>query len=359
MFRANITFSAQDHPNESCSIIIKTLPVVDGIKKEILGNTEIDFFGTEIFMYSEVLNECAKILKNAGYHELLAAKMIYQSTEPHKVIAFEDLKKLEYFMFPRLIPNENDTAIIFSKLAQYHAATFKLATEGHKGFNRKGGIFNIGDFNVMTFFRDGFGYFKELVDTLPGFEEASEKLSKISFEKIVEKCKQSVNAPGSYNVLNHGDYHIKNMMFKGKNEVDVSEVVLVDFQICHWGSPAFDLVYMSAIIPPGMRAKAYRVYFDTFIDVLKKSDCKEPLPVFEQLLQDLKSYRQLDLFFLSTFTAMFCGDPKQMTEQMETLFEDSSPMKILYRQDNYLSYVNELLPVLLQEGVLDDLVNSD
>lgn len=55
--------------------------------------------------------------------------MIYQSTEPHKVIAFEDLKKLEYFMFPRLIPNENDTAIIFSKLAQYHAATFKLATE--------------------------------------------------------------------------------------------------------------------------------------------------------------------------------------------------------------------------------------
>lgn len=62
---------------------------------------------------------------------------------------------------------------------------------------------------------------------MPGFEEAAEKLSKVPFEKIVENCRQAINAPGSYQVLNHGDYHIKNMMFKGGNEKDVSEVVLV------------------------------------------------------------------------------------------------------------------------------------
>lgn len=63
---------------------------------------------------------------------------------------------------------------------------------------------------------------------MPGFEIASEKLEKLEFDKIVEKCKQSVNSSGSYELLNHGDYHIKNMMFKGQNETEVSEVVLVE-----------------------------------------------------------------------------------------------------------------------------------
>lgn len=81
--------------------------------------------------------------------------------------------------------------------------------------------------DILGFFRDTFSFFKELVETLPGFEEASEKLAKISFDKIVKKCKQVVNEPGSYELLNHGDYHVKNMMFKGKNGVDVSEIALV------------------------------------------------------------------------------------------------------------------------------------
>ncbi|CAD7093739.1 unnamed protein product, partial [Hermetia illucens] len=293
MFRANITFSTQGHPSKKRSIIVKTLPVVEGFKKDVLSKTEVDLFGTEIFMYSKVLGPCANILKSAGYNDLLAAKMIYQSTEPHKVIVFEDLKELGYFMFPRIIPNESDAALVFSKLGQYHAATFILAAQGHKGLNRKGGIFNIGDMDNMNFFRDGISYFKELVESLPGLEEASEKLQKISFHKIAKKCKQTVNAPGSFDVLNHGDYHIKNMMFKDKNGMDVSEVILVDFQLCHWGSPAFDLAYISAVLPSAIRARSYRHYFDTFIDVLEKSDYKGSLPAFDQLQNDLKSHRPL------------------------------------------------------------------
>ncbi|XP_037923535.1 uncharacterized protein LOC119659490 [Hermetia illucens] len=310
-------------------------------------------------MYSEVLNECGKILKNAGYNSLLAAKMIYQSTEPQKVIVFEDLKELGYFMFPRIIPTEKDTELIFSKLGQYHAATFKLAAEGHKDLKRKGGVFNLGDMDNLGFFRDTFSFFKELVETLPGFEEASEKLSKISFDKIVNKCRQIVNAPGTYEVLNHGDYYIKNMMFKGKNGIDLSEIVMVDFQICHWGSPSFDVVYTSALIPPSMRPKAYKLYFDTFIDVLKKSDYNGSLPTFEQLQKDLKSYRSLDLFFLATISSFLCADKNKMKDDIEALLKNTNLFKTFYSQSTYISYVKELLPRLLQEGILDDIINSD
>ncbi|CAD7093744.1 unnamed protein product [Hermetia illucens] len=359
MFRAKIKFSTQEHSNRERSIIIKTLPVVDGVKKDMLGKSEVDFFGTEMFMYSNVLSECGKILRKSGYNDLLAPKMIYQSSEPQKTIVFEDLKELGYFMFPKIIPNENDTKLIFSKLGQYHAAAFKLAAEGTKGLNRKGGLFNLGSMEMLNMFRDQLSFFKELVETLPGFEEASEKLSKITLDKVFEKCRQAVNAPGSYEVLNHGDYHIKNMMFKGKNGTDVSEIVLVDFQICHWGSPAYDVVYMSAVIPPNMRSEAYKHYFDTFIDVLKKSDYDGPLPTFEQLQKDLKSYRCLELFFLATFTSFLCADKAQIKDDLDTLFTNSNLFKAFYHQPTYISYVKKLLPALLQDGVLDDVINSD
>lgn len=74
MFRAKIKFSTQDHPSKECSIIMKTLPVVEGMKKDMLNQVDVDFFDTEIFIYSQVLSECARILKNAGYNDMLAAR---------------------------------------------------------------------------------------------------------------------------------------------------------------------------------------------------------------------------------------------------------------------------------------------
>ncbi|CAD7093742.1 unnamed protein product [Hermetia illucens] len=359
IFRAKIKFSTQEHSNKECSIIIKTLPIVEGFKKEMLEKWGEGLFATEIFMYSKVLSECSKILKNAGYNDMLAAKMIYQSMEPHKVIVFQDLKELGYFMLPRPIPNENDVEVLFSKLGQYHAATFKLAAGGTKGLNQKGGLFNMNKEDMLSMFGERFSLFKELVEALPGFEKASERLTKISFDKLARKCKQLVNAPGSYEVLNHGDYHVKNMMFKGKNGVDVSEVVLVDFQVWHWGSPAYDIVYVSAGIPPSMRPKACKHYFDTFVDVLKKSNFEGLLPTFEQLQKDLKSYRSLDLFLLATFTPFLGADKDQKKDDLETLFTSRNLLSAFYNQANYISYVKEMLPVMLQEGVLDDLVNFD
>lgn len=56
-------------------------------------------------------------------------RILYTSLEPRKVLVFEDLKELGYFMFPRDAPDEYETRLIFSKLAQLHAATFKLKAD--------------------------------------------------------------------------------------------------------------------------------------------------------------------------------------------------------------------------------------
>lgn len=47
-------------------------------------------------------------------------------------------------------------------------------------------------------------------------------------ETYFEKCKTLYNPSGNYNVLNHGDHHLKNLMFKIENGI-VKDVCFVSF----------------------------------------------------------------------------------------------------------------------------------
>lgn len=83
---------------------------------------------------------------------------------------------------------------------------------------------NVGDFPI---FRHGISFLHETVQTLPGFEEIADKLGKITSDMLLKKCKESIFTPGAYNVLNHGDYSIKNLMYKTGGKEVVTQAVLV------------------------------------------------------------------------------------------------------------------------------------
>lgn len=72
MFRAKVTYSTSTKKNEVISLIVKTMPVEDGQKKELLGDTPL--FDTEIKMYSEVLPEMERLLKQAGEETIISPK---------------------------------------------------------------------------------------------------------------------------------------------------------------------------------------------------------------------------------------------------------------------------------------------
>lgn len=61
--------------------------------------------------------------------------------------------------------------------------------------------------------------------------------------------------------------------------------------MCNWGSPAFDLYYIAAVIPYSKREKLFKLYFDTFIDVLVKSGFQGNLPTYELLQKEMKRYQ--------------------------------------------------------------------
>ncbi|CAD7093762.1 unnamed protein product [Hermetia illucens] len=346
MFRIKVTFAADGIANGVISLILKTCPDDDGLKKELL--SALNVFAMEIHMYTKVLTECRDILEKCGYTDLLAPRVIYSALEPHKFIIFEDLKEQGYFMLPHNIPDEYETRLIFSKLAQYHAVTFKMKADGRNDFNFKGTIFGFTAGREMEFLLTGPKFLAEVMESLPGFESCANKLRKITADWLMDKCIKVVNAPAAYSVLNHGDFHVRNMMFKKNVFNATSEIALVDFQMPHWGSPAYDLLYMAAILPYELREIAFRHYFNIFIDVLVKTGYEGELPTYEQLQEEIKAYSYLELYFQSTLAVFVHMDRSKMDFEMEALMVDPVVRRSLYNDEKYIAHIKDTVPKLLE-----------
>ena len=123
MFRAKIKYTGKEGNGEK-SILIKTTPVEEGLKKELL---DFDLFATEIQMYSEVVPKMEKLLKSVGENFQMGPKLLYHATNPY-ILVFEDLKELDYTMKLKQM-NYEDASLIYGRLAKWHAAVFHLQEE--------------------------------------------------------------------------------------------------------------------------------------------------------------------------------------------------------------------------------------
>lgn len=104
--------------------------------------------------------------------------------------------------------------------------------QGRNDLNFKGS-FNISYARKLDFCITGPQFLTEVMETLPGFEPYAQKMRKITVEWLVKKCIEITNQPASFSVLNHGDFHIRNMMFKRNEFNAISEIALVmqDFKM--------------------------------------------------------------------------------------------------------------------------------
>lgn len=71
--------------------------------------------------------------------------------------------------------------------------------------------------------------FIDEIKTWDGFEMITEKLENFvgKFEANGEKVFQTNGSTDGFNVLNHGDFHIKNMVFKKDSGGKLSDVLFV------------------------------------------------------------------------------------------------------------------------------------
>lgn len=126
MFRANVTYTTQKG-EFSKSLIIKTMPEIEGHKKEMIGNSHI--FKTEIDMYSKALPKFEEILHAAGDETKLCAECFYYSLEPRQLMIFEDLLPQGYIVVRDREATTEELHAAFTKLAKIHAVSFHLLND--------------------------------------------------------------------------------------------------------------------------------------------------------------------------------------------------------------------------------------
>lgn len=77
--------------------------------------------------------------------------------------------------------------------------------------------------------RNNMYLFIDELKTWKGFEETTEKMQNIAkkFEELGEKVYHPNSNSDGYNVLNHGDFHFNNMLFKKDDAGKINNVLFV------------------------------------------------------------------------------------------------------------------------------------
>lgn len=96
--------------------------------------------------------------------------------------------------------------------------------------------------SVMTFGRM-FNLFNKAVQKC-GIPEIAEKIARWDFIKLMTSF-MAVAEPMNcqFTILNHGDTWLNNMLFKSDENENTIDMKFIDYQLCFWGSPSFDLSY--------------------------------------------------------------------------------------------------------------------
>ncbi|XP_055695949.1 uncharacterized protein LOC129797409 [Lutzomyia longipalpis] len=361
MFKAIVSYTSRGKVVSGRSLVVKTMPVEEGLKKEMF--TEMPIFDREIDMYTKILPEMKRLMESIGDHEELAPRLLFHSTDPF-VLIFEDITKFGYEMHAGFLDFDN-TVKVALKLAKFHALSFYM--NDNKYANKidfpkyKGIMLTEKTIDKFQVFVDGLGTMAEEIKDWPGYDKIAEKVAKIkgTFLKTLLEAYKPNPEPG-FNVLCHADFHIKNMMFI-KNKEDIDKIFLLDFQMCFWGTPALDVTYLLYAIGNASvrqrRGELVRIYHNAFTDYLNRLGCLRKGPSLLELNIDLVKVGHLEILLGLCFLPFFCLDFTKV--EMDAVIEPTPEMllelqRMIYKNPEVIAILKEVLPVLLYKGVLDD-----
>lgn len=190
------------------------------------------------------------------------------------MLVFDDLTQNKFEMVYE--PLTLDTiGVVVEKIAKYHALSMVLSESSQRELVSQ---FEASfDAEIMRpMFQSIMTQAKSLgkaVFTWPGFEKIGSKIQTDidTYFGGFADCYQKTSQQG-LNVLNHGDFHIRNMMFRKDEEGALNEVTFLDFQIPVFLSPGFDLAYMmNAIGARDVRVEQRAVVLKMYHGQLVKS----------------------------------------------------------------------------------------
>ncbi|XP_036232503.2 uncharacterized protein [Bactrocera oleae] len=362
LIRAKVNYRLQSQPTQEkvSSLILKIEAFQEGNRKELMGKYSL--FDTEITMYTKALPMIEKVLRQYGDETLLGPKLIAASTTTPSYVVFEDLALQGYTTIGYRYPNLEEIKITMLKLAKLHAVSYKLCKEeeGNIISTLDKGSMNSVDPHNFPALKYGIGFIKEVLskhDDLKQYVPHIASVEHLLCQKTIDTFNEASSGKrdGIF-VLNHGDFHLKNIMIKQKDD-KLTDVMLLDYQISIYGSLAIDLHYaFTMMFSPELRRHHFDellyFYITNFQDTLRKTEYKGHIPTNIEIRLELAKHRYWGLYLLLCF--LLCNytfvnenlDIGEVVENPEIQRKELENPKLL-------DELRELLPRFLYNGYFE------
>ncbi|XP_011197125.2 uncharacterized protein Rv0769 [Zeugodacus cucurbitae] len=361
LYRAKINYSlcSQATQEKLRSFVMKTEPFVEGLKKDKMN--EVPLFETEVRMYTKVLPKIEAKLQEFGDRTVLAPKLITYSLEAPRYIVFEDLGTEGYAPINNRPCSLEEIKLALKKLAKIHAISFQMAqTDNHELATFDKTFINTIDIANFPVLRDGIKLMKEVISDQPDLRKYLPHFERAELF-LIPKILDLLNAPkngkrSGIQVLNHGDFHVKNLMVKYVDN-KLKELILLDYQVSMFGSPAIDLHYaFTMMYSPSMRMEnmdeLLYYYTKNFQDTLHSVQYKGHIPTITELRAEMRDYRHWGLYLVST---LLCFNYAFMEGiGMNEIVESEDARRALLTNSKILDELRILLPRFLYLGCFEE-----
>ncbi|KAH8358894.1 hypothetical protein KR093_003190 [Drosophila rubida] len=365
MLRIHIDLEMKDGSTKAKTYIFKTVLASDR------GGDEIDLYGLfpkEQIMYSKYLPAFEALYKEAGEDIHLAPKCLHTETREGNIhFIFEDLAVKKFKNVDRIKGlNLEQMKHALRKLAEFHAASSvyqdnngPYPSEFDEGFVSK---------NAEKFLREGFRIkeksFKKSMATW-GMPDAEKYIKNFPTEdQYWAQCKSTLDVdPEDFNTLTHGDFWSSNLMCNYLPNGEVDQLILVDFQICKWGSPAIDLLFFITLSAASeIRLKEFDnficIYWERLTECLKLLKYRKPLPELRDLQSSLyKKNISFYAFFALTNhlpVIIFPTDKDSNLHSLVAETEEGENLRLrVISNPSYAKVMKDLYPFYYDRGLFN------
>ncbi|CAL7950532.1 unnamed protein product [Xylocopa violacea] len=308
--------------NEKKSLIFKFEPIEGGTRQELI--QKIQIFDTEISMMTVTLKKMSDMLGTR-----LCARVYHVRMERPLCLIMEDLAVEGFRMADRQAGLDLTHSMIAIKgLARLHAASVALCEKEpkHKGMYRKGFFsdeYPEEMFQFITYAGQG------LIAAMEGWEDVdksyAEKLKKLVPHIYSKGITITKRRDDDFNVINHGDCWVNNMLFRYDENSKPIEHIFVDFQLSLYGSPSIDLHYffntsLNEDVYDNHMDDLYEEYLRVLSATMKQLGCKTQPITIEELHRVLRRMGLCALVASMTVLPLILvdkGDVKDIQELMD------------------------------------------
>ncbi|XP_055923415.1 uncharacterized protein LOC129953903 [Eupeodes corollae] len=344
------------------SVIIKDHP--KGYSGMIAQKSKL--FHREILSYKEILPRIEELLATIGDSTKISPACYYTTETPEPFLILEDMQVSGFKTFEKQrLLNLDYVLPTMEKLAKMHACSAVLAAKDPKLME----FFNEAPISRNPDRKDFLGFFPvnircvaEEVAQWKGFEEITEKLFKLAENVLQESLAMYDTHVNGFQVFNLADIWINNLMFRlDDTSLEPQDVILLDYQLAYFGSPATDINYF---LFGSMNENVRKVHFKFIVreyhrhlkETLEKLNYSGKIPTLKDIHVEIIQNSLIGVIASTCLTPLILMEAESF-ENLENLTSRTDEGDKMRRENvqnlKYRAYLQRTLKEFELSGFLD------